>query len=116
MEITTEQSVSVPRNMSLKVLRLPQVIDETGLSKSTIYSRIAEGTFPSQFPLFGSPRLSGWLKGEVDDWVQQQVDNERHSESATRSNIAPPSKAVKSPARRPSSVQTESAANTRGPQ
>ena len=116
MEITTEQSVSVPRNMSLKVLRLPQVIDETGLSKSTIYSRIAEGTFPSQFPLFGSPRLSGWLKVEVDDWVQQQVDNERHSESSSQSNIASPSKGVKSPARHPSSVQTKSGVDRIGPQ
>jgi hypothetical protein len=32
--------------MNHKLLRLPQVKQTTGLSKSTIYARIAEGTFP----------------------------------------------------------------------
>ena len=38
-----------------KLLRLPQVKASTGLSKSSIYARIAEGTFPKQIPL--GPRL-----------------------------------------------------------
>jgi len=38
-----------------KLLRLPQVKAATGLSKSSIYARIAEGTFPKQIPL--GPRL-----------------------------------------------------------
>jgi len=32
--------------MNHKLLRLPDVKSITGLSKSTIYARIAEGTFP----------------------------------------------------------------------
>ena len=36
-------------------MRLPQVKASTGLSKSSIYARIAEGTFPKQIPL--GPRL-----------------------------------------------------------
>jgi len=32
--------------MHNKLIRLPQVKSATGLSKSTIYARIAEGTFP----------------------------------------------------------------------
>ena len=38
-----------------KLLRLPQVNASTGLSKFSIYARIAEGTFPKQIPL--GPRL-----------------------------------------------------------
>jgi len=38
-----------------KLLRLPQVKQTTGLSKSTIYACIDEGTFPKQIPL--GPRL-----------------------------------------------------------
>jgi prophage regulatory protein len=37
-----------------KLFRLPQVKETTGLSKSSIYARIAEGTFPKQIPLGGS--------------------------------------------------------------
>ena len=45
--------------MHHKLLRLPQVKQTTGLSKSTIYARIAEGTFPKQIPL--GPRLVVWV-------------------------------------------------------
>ena len=111
MEITIEPPASDFLNMSHQVLRLPEVIAETGLSKSTIYLRISEGTFPHQFAL-GSSRLSGWLKREIDGWVQLQVDNQRHNENAPQSNVAWPSKGVKSPVR-PPSVKTKGAADTR---
>ena len=42
------------KNLMNKFLRLPQVKASTGLSKSSIYARIAEGTFPKQIPLGGS--------------------------------------------------------------
>jgi len=37
-------------NLHDKLLRMPEVKASTGLSKSTIYARIAEGTFPKQIP------------------------------------------------------------------
>jgi len=111
MEITIEPPASDLLNMSHQVLRLPEVIAETGLSKSTIYLRISEGTFPGQFAL-GSSRSSGWLKREIDGWVQLQVDNQRRKENAPQSNVTSHSKGVKSPAR-PPSVKTDGAADTR---
>ena len=101
-------------DMSHQVLRLSGVIAETGLSKSTIYLRISEGTFPGQFAL-GSSRSSGWLKREIDGWVQLQVDNQRRKENAPQSNAASPSKGVKWPVRPPSG-KTKGAADRRMPQ
>jgi len=46
----------------IKLLKLPEVKSITGLSKSSIYARIAEGTFPKQIPLGGS-RYSTLDKG-----------------------------------------------------
>ena len=54
-----------------KFLRLPQVKAITGLSKSTIYARISEGTFPEQIPL--GPRLVVWVESDIQKWIAEQV-------------------------------------------
>jgi prophage regulatory protein len=58
-------------NLQHKLLRLPQVKATTGLSKSTIYARIAEGTFPKQIPL--GPRLVVWVESDIQNWIAEQV-------------------------------------------
>ena len=58
-----------------KFLRLPQVKQSTGLSKSTIYARIAEGTFPKQIPL--GPRLVVWVESDIQKWIAEQVSAAR---------------------------------------
>ena len=58
-----------------KLLRLPQVKQSTGLSKSTIYARIAEGTFPKQIPL--GPRLVVWVESDIQNWITEQVSAAR---------------------------------------
>jgi prophage regulatory protein len=62
-------------NPSNKLLRLPQVKQSTGLSKSTIYARIAEGTFPKQIPL--GPRLVVWVESDIQKWIAEQVSAAR---------------------------------------
>ena len=54
-----------------KFLRLPQVKTITGLSKSTIYVRISEGTFPKQIPL--GARLVVWVESDIQKWIAEQV-------------------------------------------
>jgi prophage regulatory protein len=54
-----------------KFLRLNQVKETTGLSKSTIYARIAEGTFPKQIPI--GPRLVVWVESDIQNWISEQV-------------------------------------------
>jgi prophage regulatory protein len=58
-------------NLQHKLLRLPQVKETTGLSKSTIYARIAEGTFPKQIPL--GPRLVVWVESDIQNWIAEQI-------------------------------------------
>ena len=39
--------------MAITILRLPAVEDKTGLSRSTIYSRVSQGDFPTPVCLGG---------------------------------------------------------------
>ena len=49
------------------VLRLPQVMDRVKLSRSSIYARVAAGTFPQPFAI--GPRAIGWLQSEIADFI-----------------------------------------------
>lgn len=53
--------------MASRILRLPTVLLRTGLSRSTIYARIAEGTFPRQLSL--GPNTVGWHETDIGTWV-----------------------------------------------
>ena len=63
--------------MTHTILRLPNVKASTGLSRSTIYLRISQGTFPRPVKLGG--RAVGWVQTEVQEWLQQQIDASRRS-------------------------------------
>jgi prophage regulatory protein len=63
------------KNLQKKLLRLPQVKETTGLSKSSIYARISEGTFPKQIPL--GPRLVVWVESDIQNWISEQVSAAR---------------------------------------
>ena len=54
------------------ILRLPDVKRSTGLSRSTIYLRIAQGTFPKPVSLGG--RAVGWLEAEIQEWLQRRIE------------------------------------------
>ena len=56
---------------SKKILRLPEVIQKTGLSRSTIYLLINRGEFTQQIKL--SPRTMGFLESEIDEWIADRV-------------------------------------------
>jgi prophage regulatory protein len=58
-----------------KLLRLPEVKHLTGLSKSSIYARIAEDSFPRQIPL-GS-RTVVWLETDIQNWIAEKVSAAR---------------------------------------
>jgi prophage regulatory protein len=57
---------------SITILRRKQVQARIGLSRSTIYLRVAEGTFPK--PVSLGARAVGWLESDVDAWLRQQVE------------------------------------------
>lgn len=55
----------------LVFIRLPEVRRRTGLSKTTIYKRINERTFPASVPL--GEGMVAWIEAEVDAWQAQRL-------------------------------------------
>jgi prophage regulatory protein len=66
--------------MTHRILRLPTVKTRTGLSRSTIYLRVSQGTFPRPVRLGG--RAVGWLEAEVQEWLQRQIEASRKASRA----------------------------------
>jgi prophage regulatory protein len=54
-----------------RLLRLPNVIAITGMSRSELYRRMAAGTFP--MPVKLGIRMSAWPAGEVMSWIEAQI-------------------------------------------
>jgi prophage regulatory protein len=54
-----------------KIIRLPEVVCVTGLSRSTIYLRMSKGEFPKSISL--GERAVGWLETDVEDWMEACV-------------------------------------------
>lgn len=58
----TTQAIRAPR----RFIRMPELTEQTGLSRSTIYDLIAAGEFPRQVRL--SKRSVGWAEEAVTQW------------------------------------------------
>lgn len=57
--------------MTIRILRLKDVISITGLSRSTIYAEIAKGKFPKQIQLTGA-RSVGWHENIITQWIESR--------------------------------------------
>lgn len=63
----------------MRIIRLPEVMSMTGLSRSSVYKQQALGTFPKSIPLTGrAGRACGWYAYEVEAWIQEKLDS-RHA-------------------------------------
>ncbi len=51
-----------------RLLRLPEVLRMTGLSRSTLYRLIGEGRFPA--PVRIGPRAVAWRERDVLEWQE----------------------------------------------
>ncbi len=54
-----------------RIIRLKTVLARTGLSRSTLYRKIADGTFPAQIRI--SIHGAGWRQSAVDRWIADPV-------------------------------------------
>ncbi len=55
-----------------RFLRIPEILQRTGMRKTTFYNRINLGLFPKQIPI-GS-NLVVWIERDVQTWIQEQID------------------------------------------
>ncbi|QOT71193.1 AlpA family transcriptional regulator [Sphingobium fuliginis] len=58
-------------NSNDRIIRLNTVLARTGLSRSTLYRKIADGTFPAQIRI--SVHGAGWRQSAVDRWIADPV-------------------------------------------
>jgi prophage regulatory protein len=65
-----------------KLLRLPDVMDRTGLSRSSLYMAINCGEFPKQVAI-GSRSVS-WIEEEVEAWIQERIRRSRKQNSIVK--------------------------------
>ncbi|MBN9286308.1 MAG: AlpA family transcriptional regulator [Gammaproteobacteria bacterium 39-13] len=61
--------------MMHRFLRLAEIKSLTGLSRSTIYMRIAEQRFPKPIKL--GERAVAWLESDINAWMEQQIKESR---------------------------------------
>ncbi|WP_448685516.1 helix-turn-helix transcriptional regulator [Achromobacter xylosoxidans] len=59
-----------------RFLRMHQVCEICGLSRSAIYGRIKLGLFPAQVQL--GPKSVAWLASDISNWMQARIAARNH--------------------------------------
>lgn len=62
----------------MKLIRLRQVMQMTGLGRSSIYNYMKDQSFPKQVKI--TSNLSAWVETEINEWIQDKV-NQRDNNS-----------------------------------
>ena len=50
-----------------RILRMRTVLERTGLSRSTLYRKMRDGTFPKRVRI--SEHCCGWRKSAINRWI-----------------------------------------------
>jgi prophage regulatory protein len=69
----------------IRLLRLPQVIDATGLGKTTIYALQVEGDFPMRVKI--TAHSVAWVEEEVQAWLTARIERARSETAAPESQL-----------------------------
>ena len=56
-----------------RILRLPEVMNNTGLARSTIYKMLAAKSFPIQISL--GAKSVGWLESDIQSWIEDKISS-----------------------------------------
>jgi prophage regulatory protein len=56
---------------SNRILRLPEVMEKTGVRRSSVYAWMKDGSFPKQIKM--GMRASGWIEREIDEWIERRA-------------------------------------------
>lgn len=65
-----KKPIFIPANRS-RLVRLTEVQARVGLSRSTLYSRIQQGSFPR--PVRLGEKSVAWVETEIDNWIGVRV-------------------------------------------
>jgi prophage regulatory protein len=61
----------------MRLIRLTETLNKTGLSRSTLYDLTLRGEFPAQVKLSKDGRAVAWIESEIDDWIKSRVTASR---------------------------------------
>jgi prophage regulatory protein len=75
--MTNEYSISE----NDRILRMPEVVNTSGLSRAQIYVMISKGEFPKQIKLTSQGKIAGWLHSEIMMWLQSRIIRSRAGSS-----------------------------------
>ena len=72
-------------NLSITILRLPEVCRMTGLAKTTIYELELTNRFPKRIKI--GIRAVGWLNAEIKEWLAKRIENRLTLDERLRSPL-----------------------------
>jgi len=55
------------------ILRINEVVELTGLSRSYVYQLSKEGKFPKPINLVPGGEAKGWVAREIHDWILERI-------------------------------------------
>lgn len=57
----------------MKLIRLPETLAKTGLSRTRLYEAVAAGTFPKPCKLTPGARAIAFSEAEIDRWIEARL-------------------------------------------
>lgn len=69
--------------MAMQLLRLPETLEKTGLTRSALYAAINAGRFPK--PVKIGLKAVAWPAAELDEWIEKRISDREH---AAREQVA----------------------------
>ena len=71
--------------MSERFISMDEVIDRVSFSKTHIYRKIADGTFPRPVPL--GPHKIAFLEREIVEWMADRIDARQNSDGKEEKSV-----------------------------
>ncbi|ATF93370.1 helix-turn-helix transcriptional regulator [Cedecea neteri] len=84
MKNNNEQSSMRNEKAVKRFIRVPEVLNRVGFSRTTLYERIKDGSFPDRVKI--GLRSIAFIESEVDEWIEKTIQNTRYDFS--KNNMA----------------------------
>lgn len=76
MKNNNEQSSMKNENAVKRFIRVPEVLRRVGFSRTTLYERIKEGSFPDRVKI--GLRSVAFVESEIDAWIDNTIAQSRN--------------------------------------
>jgi len=77
MKNASQQSPTKNKDVVKRFIRVPEVLNRVGFSRTTLYERIKEGGFPDRIKI--GPRCVAFVESEIDAWIEAAIRNSRQN-------------------------------------